>query len=781
MTRQRHTTMTKFPFSVRQIRFSLLAIGALTAGLTTIADPSWLQAIEYNLQASFLEVRGVVTAPDNILIVAIDDDSLSQGANYQTDPQQFADLAPIQSWPWRRQAYANVIERLMQAGVKAIAIDVLFTTPSVYGAADDQALKQVLTKYRDRIVLASKYINTENLQGQVLQYVEPLDKVLPDQAKTGFINLPVEGNGKIHHFGERFDLGLKQQSQAPDFFSNQPPLSFAAATLTAAKQAIPDRNTLAAQSIFYHGPDRTFPQIPFWSVLETNQWENSLENGQVFRDKIVIIGSTSPSQQDQQPAPFGNSWRYPTPMYGVEIQANAIATLQQQKSLQDLLSNPWMNGLWVAAIVAISGGWTISRKAPLQKILNLGLSLGVAGGLSYGLFIGAHRIVPTVIPYMGIVCIGGSDILIELTKRQRQTHRLRESLKSRLTIPAVQSIIHEQEDQDDLRKLLSDQLNARQQEVQDKLIGGRYKVARLIGQGGFGETYLAQDLQRPGQPECVVKQLKLAVKASQSRSVAKLQQLFMQEAQALEQLGNHDRIPQLLAYFEEMGEFYLVQELIGGLSLHHELLIAHKLGTMFVLHLLQDVLEVLEFVHSHHVIHRDIKPSNLMHRQDDGHWVLIDFGIAKQISSASLSGQPTLAIGTLGYVAPEQALGHPTCSSDLYALGITAIECLTGINATQILELDPQDRFQDAPPLSPELVTFLNRLTHPQEPQRYAHATLAIADLRHIPEMKEIVSPANSLRGFNKPPSIGSYLETSKLSQSALDATEFLPTTKIVP
>jgi CHASE2 domain-containing sensor protein len=766
--------MTKLSFSVQQIRFSLLAIAALTAGFTAIASPIWIQAIEYRLQSSFLETRGVVTAPDNILILAIDDDSLSQGANYQADPQQFADLAPIQSWPWRRQAYANVIERLMQAGVKAIAIDVLFTTPSVYGEADDQALKKVLEKYRDRIVLASKYSNTENLQGQVLQYVEPLAKVLPDQGKTGFINLPIAADGMIHHFGERFIQGLEQQSQSPDLFSNQPSLSFASATLTAAKQSIPDRSTLATRSIFYHGPDRTFPQIPFWSVLDTNHWQSSLANGKVFQDKIVIIGSTAPSQQDQQPAPFGNSWRYPSPMYGVEIQANAIATLQQQITLQDLWSNPWMNGVWVAAIVAIGGGWTISRKAALQQILSLGLSLTIAGGLSYGLFIGAHRIVPIVAPQLGIFCIGGSGILIEIAKRQRQTHRLRESLKSHLTIPAVQAIIHEQEDQDDLRTLLNDQLNDRQQEVQGKLIGGRYKVVHLIGQGGFGETYLAQDLQRPGQPECVVKQLKLAVKSSHSRSVEKLQQLFMQEAQALEQLGKHDRIPQLLAYFEEMGEFYLVQELIGGLSLHHELLIAQKLDIGFVLHLLQDILEVLEFVHSHHMIHRDIKPSNLMHRQEDGHWVLIDFGIAKQVSAASRSGQPTLAIGTLGYVAPEQALGHPTCSSDLYALGITAIECLTGINATQILELEAQDRFQGVT-LSPELITFLSRLTHPQEPQRYANAKLAIADLHHIPEMSELVSSANSLRVLNKSHSTS---PTSKLSPSLIDATEVLPTLK---
>jgi serine/threonine protein kinase/CHASE2 domain-containing sensor protein len=770
--RQSQSIMIKLPFSARQIRFSLLGIGALATGATAIAAPPWLQALEYHLQSNLFETRGAVTAPDNILILAIDDDSLSQGVNYQSDPKQFADLAPIQSWPWRRQAYATVIDRLMKAGAKAIAIDVLFTTPSAYGPDDDQAFQKTLAQYPDRIVLASKYSNSENLQGQVLQYVEPLPQFLTGQKQAGFINLSLEADGKIHHLGERFSLAIEQQSQAPDFFATNPPRSFAAASLTAAMLTAGigntiklDRKTLATQSIFYHGPDRTFPQIPFWSVLDSNHWQSSLANGQVFRDKIVIIGSTAPSQQDQQPAPFANSWRYPASMHGVEIQANAIASLQQQYNLQDLSPQPWLNGLWVVTIVTLGAGWSLSRKAPLQQILQLGISLAIAGGLSYGLLVGAQRIVPIAAPQLGILCIGASGILIELTQRQRQAQHLRESLKSHLSVPAVQAIVN---DQESLRDLWSD----RQQEVQGKRIGGRYEVVSLIGQGGFGETYLAQDLQRPGQPECVVKQLKLTLKATQSRTADNLQRLFKQEAQALEQLGHHDRIPQLLAYFEEMGEFYLVQELIGGLSLHHELAIIHQLEIGFVLHLLNDILEILEFVHSHHVIHRDIKPSNLMHRQNDGHWVLIDFGIAKKFNITHPSAQPTLAIGTLGYVAPEQALGHPTCASDFYALGITAIECLTGINATQLLELDPQERFQSAPLCSPELMNFLNQLTHPNERQRYASATLAIADLHHIPEMLEMVSPEQSLRSWNRRSS--RTLNPDRDCAVNLDATAFL-------
>ena len=106
--------------------------------------------------------------------------------------------------------------------------------------------------------------------------------------------------------------------------------------------------------------------------------------------------------------------------------------------------------------------------------------------------------------------------------------------------------------------------------------------------------------------------------------------LFDREAETLEKLGNHDRIPRLLAHFEEKQEFYLVQELIEGYDLSKDLLPDKQFGEDEVVQLLRDILEVLEFVQEQGVIHRDLKPQNMMRRQD-GKIVLIDFGAVKQI------------------------------------------------------------------------------------------------------------------------------------------------------
>lgn len=90
-----------------------------------------------------------------------------------------------------------------------------------------------------------------------------------------------------------------------------------------------------------------------------------------------------------------------------------------------------------------------------------------------------------------------------------------------------------------------------------QLLAGHYKVLQILGAGGFGQTYVAEDTHRPGNPKCVVKHLKPASSAPQVLETAR--KLFQKEAETLERLGSHyNQIPRLLAYFEENQEFYNV-------------------------------------------------------------------------------------------------------------------------------------------------------------------------------------------------------------------------------
>ncbi len=206
-----------------------------------------------------------------------------------------------------------------------------------------------------------------------------------------------------------------------------------------------------------------------------------------------------------------------------------------------------------------------------------------------------------------------------------------------------------------------------------EMLRNRYRVLRLLGEGGFSRTYAAEDVDRLNAP-CVIKQFFPQVQGTGQR--AKAAEFFKEEAFRLYDLGeNHSQIPRLLAYFEQGSSLYLVQEFIIGKTLLEELQ-NQAYSEIEVRQLLTDLLPVLDFVHKHNVIHRDIKPENIIRRDSDKKPVLIDFGGAKQVTQTSLARQAT-AIYTLGYAPTEQMAGFACQASDLYALGVTCVRLLT--------------------------------------------------------------------------------------------------------
>ncbi|MEO1351400.1 MAG: bifunctional serine/threonine-protein kinase/ABC transporter substrate-binding protein, partial [Cyanobacteria bacterium J06635_15] len=255
---------------------------------------------------------------------------------------------------------------------------------------------------------------------------------------------------------------------------------------------------------------------------------------------------------------------------------------------------------------------------------------------------------------------------------------------------------------------------------------------RGLAQGGFGQTYIAEDQRRPGHPQCVVKQLQ--PENRNSRLLETAERLFFAEAEALEHLGNHEQIPRLLAYFQEGNEFYLIQEFIDGQTLTHEIKLGEPWSEDKVYELLRSVLQILAFIHQNGVIHRDIKPDNIIRRYADQQLVLVDFGTVKQVRSHLTSqGQmvPTVAIGTPGYMPTEQNRGNPRPNSDIYALGIVGIQAATGLSLTQLQE-DPETGeliWQPWAKVSSQLAAVLSQMVRYHFKDRYQSAVDVLKDL----------------------------------------------------
>ncbi|MGF1478329.1 MAG: pentapeptide repeat-containing protein [Cyanophyceae cyanobacterium] len=213
------------------------------------------------------------------------------------------------------------------------------------------------------------------------------------------------------------------------------------------------------------------------------------------------------------------------------------------------------------------------------------------------------------------------------------------------------------------------------------LLRDRYQIGKILGKGGFGTTFLARDLSLPGQPGCVIKQLRPSSQDPDTFRMAK--ELFEREAKTLGRLSNHPQIPRLLDYFEANQQFYLVQEYVSGYDLQREVKRNGPFSEAGVKQFLSEVLPLLQYIHSLQVIHRDIKPANLIRREQDRKLVLIDFGAVKdQVSAVTDTVAQTaltaFSVGTTGYAPPEQLAMRPIYASDIYALGVTCLYLLTG-------------------------------------------------------------------------------------------------------
>lgn len=288
------------------------------------------------------------------------------------------------------------------------------------------------------------------------------------------------------------------------------------------------------------------------------------------------------------------------------------------------------------------------------------------------------------------------------------------------------------------------------------LLNNRYQIVQVLGSGGFGETFLAEDTYLPSRRCCVIKQLKPVINDPKLHQL--IQQRFQREAATLETLGEgSDQIPHLYAYFSENGQFYLVQEWIQGQTLTSKVAAEGPLSETAVREILVSLLQVLNYIHSKGIIYRDIKPDNVILRSSNNQPVLIDFGAVKETMATALNAQGkstyTMILGTPGFMAPEQAVGRPVYASDIYSLGVTAIYLLTG-KLPQDLEIDAQTEQllwqQHVLNVSSSLSAVLDRAVQYQPRDRYTTAIKMLNELQAVPHTQPSTQATVAVPAYHK-------------------------------
>uniref|UniRef100_UPI00286D0769 protein kinase domain-containing protein n=1 Tax=Chamaesiphon sp. VAR_48_metabat_135_sub TaxID=2964699 RepID=UPI00286D0769 len=225
------------------------------------------------------------------------------------------------------------------------------------------------------------------------------------------------------------------------------------------------------------------------------------------------------------------------------------------------------------------------------------------------------------------------------------------------------------------------------------ILDGRYVPLKLLQRDKLGATFLSCDLLAPKGKRCTIEQLEI----DPSFNTTQLEiatQLFCHEAEVLEKLGKHPKIPQIFAFLEltipaevphsQQKFFYLVREYIAGQSLAAELLVKGKFSESEVIFVLREVAKILEFVHFQDTIHRELKPANII-RDAQGKIYLVNFGAVKQIGAETIRATVQMlernlnSVSTIEYAPGKQHQGQEIYpSSDLYSLAVTCLNLLTG-------------------------------------------------------------------------------------------------------
>ncbi len=317
------------------------------------------------------------------------------------------------------------------------------------------------------------------------------------------------------------------------------------------------------------------------------------------------------------------------------------------------------------------------------------------------------------------------------------------------------------------------------------LLQQRYRVAKVLGQGGFGRTYLAQDTGCFDET-CVLKEFSPNDRGRDA--LKKSKELFHREAQVLYQI-NHPQIPKFRANFEEQRRLFLVQEYAEGKTVAKTLSDRLKKKTTFTeaeaVDFIKNMLPVLSHIHGMGIIHRDISPDNIIFRDRDKLPVLIDFGVVKagvtQLEVSTQIHQGT-TVGKAGYAPGEQLqTGEAYANSDLYALAVTVVVMMTGRKPESLIDKSTMTWrwHQWVPTLTPWFAKILNKMLSRVPNSRYQSANDVAQALRSVSDFVGVPATSAEFPAGTFVPSANSRMTDRPARQSSAAAQSSIPLSRV--
>jgi serine/threonine-protein kinase len=570
-------------------RGALLVVVVAAAAIALMARSTGvLNSLELSSIDARFHVRGNEKPPSNLVIVGLDQRSLAALAGP-------GGLVP-------RTVHAELIDRLHRDGARVIGVDFQFTGKS----AGALALERSISRARP-VVLATHDTDSGPVPVLGLQDVSQLGAVL------GSVAAPTDSDGLVRHV-------LYAPVQTPSFAVQVARLALGHPVSEA---DFPDNSAW----IDYAGPSGTYPTVSFADVVAGRV------NGAAFRGKVVLIGATDPALGDIVQTPVSG-----TPMAGVEVHANAVATILDGFPLH--AAPGWANVLLVLVATAIPALLALR----LTALYVIGGSLAVLVILLVGvqLAFDAGMIVSLVYPVLGLVLSAAGAATVDSLETARELRSLSEAV-SRLA-----------------RRIGPGQ------------VIGNYRIEKLVGQGGMAVVYRATQLS-------LGRRVALKVITPEQADDAEFRARFQRESMIAASIDH----PNVVPIYESGAHgdlLFIAMRFIEGVDLRTLLESEGPLAPERASRVIDQAAGALAAAHAHGLVHRDVKPANmLIDTSAGGHLYLTDFGITRRVDATTVATKAGMPIGTVDYMPPEQVNGEPVDRrADVYALGCVLYQILTG-------------------------------------------------------------------------------------------------------
>jgi len=657
------------PFGSPQKKGKSIPI-ALGVGLTALVGvlfflhPGPLESVHSKLYDLSLQARGSLSAPQEVVIVAVDD----------------ASVGSLGRWPWPRKKMAELIGLLSRAGAKTIAVDVVFLPAEEEKASGNDRLLGEAVQKAGNVLLPFYFTlgksRQEKKKGETppplisssyLLFDDPkkfsdfpppagieiyfsVPEVMRGARAMGHINALPDVDGKVRRdpliiqYGGHYYPAFSIQVAAAALGLSRGDLKVnVGRSLRLGRITVPT-DSQGKMLISYYGGNQSIPHRPCLDVLAGRIPPDT------FKNKVVLVGVTAAGGYDFLATPFSSRFS------GVEKHAHIVAGILQGRFIA---RPPWASFVEFGLVLLFGLGlaFFLPGRSPAVRlilcfsclVILAALMIGtIRQGISMQLFFPALMVISQYI--LGAVWGAGAA-----EKEQPKSVEATAFMTGEAREPTLSG------------GTLRIEPGGPQQKID------RYEILGELGHGAMGIVYQGRD---PLIDRLVAIKTIRFDRLYEEKDIQALKGRFFKEAQAAGKL-THPNIVTIFDVGEDRGLSYMAMEYVEGDVLSQFCSPGQLLQVEEVLEIIAQAADALDLAHKRNIVHRDIKPANIM-RTSEGQIKVMDFGIAK-LPTSTLT-QDGSVVGTPAYMSPEQIQGKDLDGrSDLFSLGSIFYELLTGI------------------------------------------------------------------------------------------------------